>query len=374
MAHDIGKHSIAILGTRGIPAQYGGFETFAQRLAIGLVERGFAVTVFCEANKPDAPSIFRGIRLEYVAAPAFGPLKTVLYDLECLWKARDRYDVVYMLGYGSAIFCLIPRLFGTEVWINPDGLEWARAKWNSLAKLYFRLMEWLCLRSCDRIIADAEAIKDNLVERHGPLPHCTVIPYGCDVIEESPASKTLEEWGAERDDYYLVVCRLEPENHVLEIMQAFKKSTSRHKLIIVGDNKSTTTYVEQLKAIKDPRINMIGTVYSEDKLTSLRYYCFAYIHGHSVGGTNPSLLEAMGCGNAVLAHDNAFNRETLSDQGFFFATSKQLTDLIEAIESDRIDLNRHQKALKSRARAQYHWYDIITQYTNLLNERPDILD
>jgi glycosyltransferase involved in cell wall biosynthesis len=361
---------LAILGTRGVPARYGGFETFAERLAVGLCERGFDVTVFCEAGGTFEPSAFQGVKLRYVSAPSLGPLQTILYDLKCLWAARRGYDVVYMLGYGAAPFCVIPRLWGTEVWINPDGLEWARAKWGFVAKNYFHLMEWTSLHVANRIIADAEAIESSLTRRHGKLQACTVIPYGCEVIDTPPPVEPLSEWDLVPDSYYLVVCRLEPENHVLEILQAFQRAHSNKQLIVLGNHFTRTSYVAQLGAVQDPRIRMIGTVYDPAKLTSLRYYSFAYMHGHSVGGTNPSLLEAMGCGNLIFAHDNPFNRETLGSCGYFFANDVDLTEAINLAEREPAELARLREAAISRARTNYRWPDIVSSYAALLEQLP----
>jgi glycosyltransferase involved in cell wall biosynthesis len=271
-----------------------------------------------------------------------------------------------MLGYGAAPFCVIPRLWNTEVWINPDGLEWARAKWGGLAKTYFRLMEWSSIYAANRIIADAEAIQTSLSSRHGRISACTVIPYGCDVIEEPPAPELLSEWSIEADGYYLVVCRLEPENHVLEILRAFQQSRSNRKLVVVGNHLAGTGYAARLRSVEDPRIQMIGTVYDQAMLTSLRYYSFAYVHGHSVGGTNPSLLEAMGCGNLIFAHDNSFNRETLGPCGLYFANDLELTRVIDRAEQREPELDRLREASKSRARANYRWQDIISRYVALL--------
>jgi len=359
---------LAILGTRGIPARYGGFETFAERLAIGLFGRGFDVTVFCESGESPAPDVFHGVKLRYVSAPALGPLQTILYDLRCLWAARRGYDVVYMLGYGAAPFCLIPRLWNTAVWINPDGLEWARAKWGFFAKCYFRLMEWASLHAANRIIADAEAIAMSLASRHGKLPTCTVIPYGCDVIETPPPAELLSEWSLVPESYYLVVCRLEPENHVLEILQAFQRSSSNRQLIVVGNHFIETGYVAQICAVQDPRIRLIGTVYDQAKLTCLRYHSFAYMHGHSVGGTNPSLLEAMGCGNLIFAHDNPFNRETLGPCGYYFANAPELTQAIDRAEQEHTELMRLREASRSRTRENYSWLHIISKYASLLEK------
>jgi glycosyltransferase involved in cell wall biosynthesis len=357
---------IAILGTRGIPASYGGFETFAEKLAMGLSVRGFDVTVFCESGESSALDVFQGVKLRYVSAPSFGPLRTIFYDLQCLWKSRSGYDVVYMLGYGAAPFCLIPRLWGSIVWINPDGLEWMRAKWGFAAKTYFRLMEWTSLHVANRIIADAEAIATSLADRHGRLPACTVIPYGCEVIDVPPQSETLSEWGLAPSSYYLVVCRLEPENHVMEILQAFQQSRSTKQLIVVGNHLADGPYVAKLYTIQDPRVRMIGTVYDQAKLTCLRYYCFAYMHGHSVGGTNPSLLEAMGCGNFIFAHDNSFNRETLGPFGRYFSDSEGLASAIDLAESEGDELERLKEGCRMRARTNYQWPNIISRYVALL--------
>lgn len=361
---------LAILGTRGIPARYGGFETFAEKLAIGMTQLGHEATVYCEAGDAFAPPEFCGVQLRYMPAPMLGRLQTVLYDLRCLWSARKGFDVVYMLGYGAAPFCLIPRLWGTEVWINPDGLEWARAKWGAVAKSYFRLMEWTSLRVADRIIADAAAIADSLALRHGPIGSCSVIPYGCEIVEKLPKIDPLAEWALVPESYYLVVCRLEPENHVLDILQAFQQSQSSRELIVVGNTQALTDYAERLRAIRDPRIRMIGTVYDQEKLTCLRAHAFAYMHGHSVGGTNPSLLEAMGCGNLIFAHDNPFNRETLGGCGAFFANAGELTQAIDRMDQDA-DVEDLRAAAKARARSRYRWPDIIARYAALL-ERAEV--
>jgi glycosyltransferase involved in cell wall biosynthesis len=360
---------IAILGTRGIPARYGGFETFAEELAVGLCELGFDVTVFCESLGSTEPKIFQGVKLRYVSAPSVGSFQTILYDLSCLWEARRGYDIVYMLGYGAAPFCLIPRLWNTEVWINPDGLEWARAKWGFVARNYFRLMEWLSIHAANRIIADAEAIATSLASRHGKLSTCTVIPYGCDVIDTPPPAEPLSHWNLVQEGYYLVVCRLEPENHVLEILQAFRQSRSKKQLIVVGNHLAQTPYIARLGTVQDSRIQMIGTVYDKAKLTCLRCYSFAYIHGHSVGGTNPSLLEAMGCGNFILAHDNSFNRETLGSCGFYFANARELTRSIDRAEEET-DLARLKEMARSRASATYRWPNIVSRYVTLLEQTP----
>jgi glycosyltransferase involved in cell wall biosynthesis len=358
---------IAILGTRGIPARYGGFETFAEKLAVGLCARGFEVTVFCESGQTPGPDTLDGVKLKYKSSPPLGPLQTILFDLKCLWAARKGYDVVYMLGYGAAPFCLLPRLWGSVVWINPDGLEWARAKWGFVARTYFRLMEWSSTRVANRLIADSGAIADSLLSRHGKLRACTVIAYGCDVVHAVSPIELLSEWNLTPNGYYLVVCRLEPENHVLEILRGFQRSGSNKVLIVVGNHLAGTNYVEQLRGIVDRRIRLIGTVYDQAKLTCLRYHSFAYLHGHGVGGTNPSLLEAMGCANLIVAHDNPFNRETLATSAFFFEGIEDLKETIERIERNDFVVSEMRSKARQRAAENYSWPAIIEQYANLIH-------
>ena len=360
---------LAILGTRGIPARYGGFETFAEEISVRLAERGVDVTVYCAAGVGDKHSFYKGVGLVYLPSPNIGSLTTVMFDLFCLWHARKGYDIVYMLGYGTSMFCFIPRLWGTKVWINIDGVEWARAKWSGPAKAYFKIMETLAMWIPDRLIADAEGIRQFLHGRHKHMPACNVIPYGAPVIENLQSMDMLTEWNLQPYKYYLVVCRLEPENHLVEIVEGFTASKSTFPLIVVGDHQINTAYVHRLKNVSDRRIQFIGTVYDRNKLQSLRYYCKAYFHGHSVGGTNPSLLEALGCGNIVIAHDNLFNREVAGDLEMYFRGADEIPSLVAVVENmnegQRSDLST--KA-RERINSRYNW-DIVTgMYQKILKD------
>ena len=330
---------------------------------------GHQVTVYGEGGASSPQAEHRGVQLRRIAAPKLGPLATILYDSFCLWDARRGFDVVYMLGYGAAPACMLPRLWGTTVWINPDGIEWARAKWNRLAKIYFRMMEWASMRVADRVIADSRAIAASLAARHGKRSRCAVIPYGCEIVDAPPPLSALAEWGLSAGDYYLIVCRLEPENHVLEMLRAFQQSRSARKLVVVGNHRARGAYARQLCAVGDPRIRMIGTVYDAERLTALRYHAFAYMHGHSVGGTNPSLLEAMGCGNVVFAHRNPFNQETLAGTGIFFDGVDDLARAIDEAESNEHLLHTRRAAIKLRARTYYQWFDVVAGYAALLEQK-----
>jgi glycosyltransferase involved in cell wall biosynthesis len=361
---------VAILGTRGIPARYGGFETFAEELGVRLVERGIEVTVFCEKVIGGSQAAkYRGIDLEYVQAHRLGPFTTIIFDLTILWRARKRFDVVYMLGYGASLFCFIPRMHGAEVWINMDGVEWLRSKWSWPARAYLRAMETIAMWTPDRIIADAVAIQSHLRSRHRHLPECTVIPYGAEVVTSAPSEELLAEWKVKPGEYFTVVCRLEPENHVLEILEGYAASSSHYALLVLGDYKLNTLYVRQLQSITDPRVRLIGTVYDKARLSALRFHARGYFHGHSVGGTNPSLLEAMATGNAVIAHDNVFNREVAADAAVYFRESKDIPAILEILEADTGRLQRMRAIARQRVESIYNWQAVTDRYETLLGSQ-----
>ena len=367
--------SIAILGTRGIPAQYGGFETFADEVSTRLAARGLSVAVFCEDDDPDAPrpETYRGVDLVYVPVPQLGPLSTIVHDLRCLWRARSAYDVVYMLGYGAALFCWLPRLFGTEVWINMDGIEWRRTKYGRLGRLWLRMMEAAAVRTPTRIVADADAVEASLRGRHRRLPPCSVIPYGAPRRDEHPAEASVRALGLTPGRYHLVVCRFEPENHVREIIEGYTVSRSQRPLVVLGTARSETPYVSDLRrlAAADERVLLLPPIYDAERLTALRYHACTYLHGHSVGGTNPSLVEALGCGNAVIAHDNAFNREVAGPGALYFESADDVPNLVERLEADeqlRAQLGRD---ARQQQRQRYTWDAVVAAYLDLLGVQED---
>lgn len=358
-------YRIAILGTRGIPARYGGFETFAEELAVRLVQRGHEVTVYCEKGAScSADANYKGVRLEYISAPPLGPLDVVWFDICCMAKATRHYDLLYLLGYGAGSFTWMPRLLGKPVWINMDGLEWKRSKWPWYARLYLRLNEWCAAKFASLMIADAEGIKRYLKESYGESSAVAMIPYGAELISVPPDPSYLTQMGVSPGSYYLVVCRLEPENHVREIIEGFNLAATRRELIVVGDIDTDTPYVRDLKRSAGSKVRFIGTCYEKPMLKALRYYAFAYFHGHSVGGTNPSLLEAMGCANVVIAHDNPFNREVAAECARYFASPVEITEIINSLESGT-DLGKMHAVAQERIRTIYSWERITDLYEEL---------
>lgn len=359
---------IAILGTRGIPARYGGFETFAEQLSVRLVQLGCEVTVYAETDCPDQTAhMWQGVWVQPIRVPHWGTASAIGYDVLCLWDARSRFDLIYMLGYGAAFACALPRLYGVPVWINVDGLEWARSKWHWLARRYLRTMEWVASWAATRVIADAEAIAQRFLQLYPRGAPCSYVAYGAPLVGEgrSPAREAVES-----EAYFLVVARLEPENHVLEILrgyQLYRQQGGRLALRIVGDHTRSTIYCQTLLACLGDGMYFLGAIHDQARLQALRVGALAYLHGHSVGGTNPSLLEAMGCGSVVVAHDNPFNREVLGGNADYFEGPEDvavalnvLSHLPEAALQERRDGARRTIA------ERYTWEQITLDYQRLL--------
>jgi len=365
---------LAILGTRGIPARYGGFETFAEQLAIDLTKRGIGVTVFCPArfNKPD--TIHLGITLKYIKSANLGSFSETVWDVRCLWMARREFDLVYMLGVGAGFAAWIPRMYGVTVWVNPDGLEWKRKKWTWLQRAYLAAAETMSVLFSTRIIADADAIAEYLRKRYSGLKKVSTIAYGADIPVRTPRKELLKEWSLNPRSYYLVVCRLEPENHILEIVEGFEKSKSSRRLVILGDTERHNSYVQSILRHKGDRIRFLGTVYDREELNALRFHACAYFHGHSVGGTNPSLLEAMACSSLVIAHDNPFNREVLGDCGLYWSTRDEIASIVNAVDELNVNADSRRKMAVEIIRTRYTWEQTTNAYVAALNDVGQIRD
>jgi glycosyltransferase involved in cell wall biosynthesis len=358
---------LAILGTRGIPALYGGFETFAEQLATRLADHRVDVTVFCPSSSPKISETYRSVTLRFEPFPDLGKYSEMVWDGRCFCAARRGYDVVYMLGLGGAYAAWVPRLFGAEVWINTDGVEWKRTKFNWPQRTYLALAEALSVLFATRVIADSSAIAAYLRQRYPGLRRVSTIAYGADIPSRMPSEALIREWGLASNGYYIVVCRLEPENHVLEIIEGFEESNSPLPLVILGNIENPNAYVRRLLAHGGDRIRFLGTVYDKEKLAALRFFACAYVHGHSVGGTNPSLLEAMACSNLVIAHDNPFNREVIGTSGLFFKTRADLAAHVDAVNGAQVDGQLLGKQARDIIRSRYEWDQIADSYLELLD-------
>ena len=366
-----GALRVAILGARGIPASYGGFETFAEQLATRLVARGHAVTVYAETSEPAPDSDYQGVRVRYRRRPRWGAASVLAYDCACLWDARKGYDLVYMLGYGAAWACWWPRVFGVPVWINVDGLEWARSKWGRGARLYLRAMEWMATRAATRLIADADAIAQRFRKTYPRGAPSSFIAYGAELVQDGDVDASVPAaWGLQPHQYMLVVARPEPENHVLEIIQGYALHGGPWPLVVVGDVSGGSAYQQRLKQLASDRVRFLGGIYDARQLASLRVHAACYLHGHSVGGTNPSLLEALACGNWVIAHDNPFNREVARDAADYFQTPEQLALCMDRV----VRVTSHDRLARSvRGRAIvdsfYSWEAVAEAYEELIRSQ-----
>jgi glycosyltransferase involved in cell wall biosynthesis len=228
-------------------------------------------------------------------------------------------------------------------------------------------MESVAVHAADLVIADAEAMKRVLLRRHPNMSPCEVISYGAPVVDEDPGTSVLARWTLTARSYYLLVARLVPENHVLEIVEGYLKSRSTTRLIVVGD-RSANPYVKRLLENASDRVLFVGSVYDSTELRSLRYHARAYFHGHSVGGTNPSLLEALGCGNVVIAHDNVFNREVCGETGLYFTSPLDIPHLVERVDGyDKMTRIENSKRARAIISDRYTWDRVADRYCTLLN-------
>lgn len=360
---------IAFLGARGVPARYGGFETFVEEIGARLVQRDIDVTVFCEGTRKEAGlDEHRGMQLDYVRPWAPGPARTIQVDVQGLVRATRGFDIVYLLGYGAAFAAWLPRMTGSKVWINPDGLEWQRSKWGAPARAWLSLMERVACRSASRIVFDNGALRDVIGERVGAkMLEASVLAYGAKTVDERLDDAAVRRLGLVPGEYDLLLCRFEPENHVGEILSAHAAAKSGRPLVAVANHEIGTPYVKATMASATGDVRFLGSIYDPEILGPLRQHAALYLHGHSVGGTNPSLLEAMGAGNVVLAHDNPFNREVLGSQDVYWRDIAELVERIQNWSSEPEGARREASdANRERIRTNYSWDRIADDYAALI--------
>ncbi|MFD1825869.1 MULTISPECIES: DUF1972 domain-containing protein [Mumia] len=360
---------VALIGTRGVPARYGGFETAVEEIGRRLVASGHDVTVYCRpVDGEPRPASHLGMRLVHLPAVRRKTLETLSHTALSVAHAvtrRRRFDAAIVFNAANAPFVPGLRLRRIPVAVHVDGLEWRRAKWTGAGRRYYRTAESASVRWADALIADAVGIADYYEEEFGVAT--TFVPYGAPILD-SPAPDKLAALDVEPGRYHLVVARFEPENHVREIVAGYRASRAEHPLVVVGSAPYADAYtaeIEQLAA-GDPRIRLVGGVWDQDQLDQLYAHATTYLHGHSVGGTNPSLLRAMGAGAPVIAYDVVFNREVLGDSAPRFATPDDLARLVEKAEGDPEGTREAGRLLQERAAQRYRWDDVADAYADLL--------
>lgn len=356
---------IAILGTRGVPASYGGFETFAEQLSTRLAARGHEVTVYCRSHYVSPRQLeYRGVRLKVLPTIRHKYFDTIVHTfLSSLHATGARYDAALICNAANAPFIPIIRAAGIPVAINVDGLEHKRKKWNWMARRYYLLAERLAITLPDKTITDARVIQEYYLARYNR--QTTMIAYGADV-ERSPDRAAVKQWGVEPNRYVLYVSRLEPENNAQMVIEAFKKVRTSHKLVIVGDAPYAHEYIEELRASarRDRRIVFTSFVFG-DAYRALQQNAYCYVHATEVGGTHPALLEAMGYGNCVLTLGTPENIEAVGEAGIPYTDAKDLALKLQKVLRDGSLVNAYRQRAQSRVREHYDWERVVDRYENL---------
>lgn len=356
---------IAIMGIRGIPANYGGFETFAEEMAPRLVSLGHEVTVFGRSNNVGYPHpSYKGVRLRVLPTISHKYLDTVFHTLVCVVASFfTPYDVVLICNSANSLFSFIPRLTGKKVVVNVDGLEWKRKKWNWLGKAFYRLSEVLATVLPHAIVTDARSIQRYYLKRFGKAS--TFIPYG--VPEQGVlTTQALERFGLESRRYLLYVSRLEPENNAHLVVEAFERVRTDMRLVVVGDAPYSQEYIRRLRSTHDPRIIFTGYVFGQG-YRELQSHAYLYIQATEVGGTHPALLEGMGFGNCVVALDVPEHREVLADAGIFFTArpAEDLAGKLQYLVDHPEAVEQYRRMVVQRARACYSWDAVTRSYERL---------
>jgi glycosyltransferase involved in cell wall biosynthesis len=362
---------IAIIGTRGYPYVYSGYETFAKELSERLVALNHHVVIYCHRSLfKERPQFHKGIQLVYIPCLETKTMSQLSHSLLSMihvcWSRGA--DIILVVNSANGPFGIIPKLFNIPTAINVDGLEWMRPKWAGLGSKYFKWSSWLSTKWYDYVITDAEEMRKVYLKEFSK--DSIVIAYGANIVESNNSDR-LTRFDVDPKKYFLVVGRLIPDNNFDLIVRAFEKVQTDYKLIIVGDIPYQDAYAEKVRSTEDSRIIFPGYVTDQDELTALYANCYAYIHGHEFGGTNPTLLKALASGCCIAALDTVFSREVLSngEYGLFFNKNtvdlKELFDFILA-NVDQCDVYRRKS--RTRIRERYTWERIVQQYTELFQQ------
>ena len=375
---------VFIIGSKGIPAQYGGFETFVENLTLNRKNKNIKYHVACMA-KNNKEFQYNDARCFNINVPSIGPAKAVYYDVLALRKSikyikenKINNAIIYVLACRIGPFIghykKIMKKLGIRLYVNPDGHEWLRAKWNKVIKKYWKLSEKLMVKHADLLICDSVNIEKYIKNDYKKYnPKTTFIAYGAD-LEKSQLmdnDKELLEWYKEKEiktnEYYLIVGRFVPENNYETMITEFMKSNTKKNLVIIT-NVEKNKFYEELKIKtnfdKDARIKFVGTVYNKELLKKIRENAYAYLHGHEVGGTNPSLIEALATTDLNLLYDVGFNREVAEDGALYWNKKDgNLCDLINKLEYISVEeIKDMGKKAKNRIAREYSWKEIIEKY------------
>ncbi|MBU1372232.1 MAG: DUF1972 domain-containing protein [Bacteroidetes bacterium] len=361
---------LAIIGSRGYPYVYGGYETFVKELSERLIHQKIEVTVYCQSNLfIHQPKQVNGINLLYIPTVKFKSLNQLIHSfLSMLHVSLSNVDVVLVVNLAAGPLGWLPRLFGKKTMMNTDGLEWERPKWKGLGSKYFYFGAWCATKFYDVLISDAEAMRQVYLQKFNA--ESEVIAYGAPQFEERN-SVALEKFNLKPYAYYLIVGRLIPDNNADFIIKEFLESNSPKKLVVIGDVPYQDDYANHLKGLASDKLIFTGYVKNQDDLLSLYQHCFVYLHGHEFGGTNPAMLKAMANKCAILALNTRFNQEMLNNGefGLFFdKNEKSLKTKMNEIEQSPALVESLRKKVNNGLGEKYNWEFVSKQYINLMNK------
>ena len=358
---------IAILGTRGIPNNYGGFEQFAECVSVSLVKRGHQVTVYNPHFHYYQSDTYNGVMIRKIYSPekSIGASANFIYDYLCLKDAlKLDFDIILECGYHSNApsYFLMGQRKSPILITNMDGLEWKRSKWNRTTRWLIKRLEKLAVKKSHYLVSDNIGIQQYY--KHELWVDSCCIAYlatPVDVFDE----QCIKAYGITPNHYFMLIARLEPENNIEPVLDGYLMSGSKLPFLVIGNND--TPYGRYLKnKYANENINFVGGLYQKEILDSLRYYAKAYFHGHSVGGTNPSLLEAMASKALIVAHDNVFNRAVLKGNALFFSTDRDVVNVINQI--DEFEVRNFKENNYLLIKNEYSWEKIASMYESLFED------
>ncbi|HEX8269283.1 MAG TPA: DUF1972 domain-containing protein [Flavobacterium sp.] len=354
---------IAILGTRGIPNHYGGFEQFAEYFSLYLVEKGHEVYVYNSHNHPYQEKTYRGVNILHKNDPEhkIGTSGQFIYDLNCIIDSRTRgFDIILQLGYTSnSIWCfLLPK--NSCIITNMDGMEWKRTKYSGLTRKMLKVAEGLAVQSSNVLISDSLGIQNFLKEKYNK--DSTFIAYGANPFE-SPNETILSKFDVHKEQYNMLIARFEPENNIDMVLEGVAMCKDETPILVIGNHDTKYGAFLKNKYKNYSNIRFVGAIYNMESLNNLRYFSNLYFHGHSVGGTNPSLLEAMASSALIVAHDNIFNKAILKSNGIYFSGADDVKNILQTVKKiNNLQLVRNNY---NAILTDYNWNKINGEYLQL---------
>jgi glycosyltransferase involved in cell wall biosynthesis len=354
---------LAIIGTRGYPSTYGGYETFIKELSEILVAKNISVRVYCHKSLfKHQPRTRNGIELVYIPSIESKSLSQPVHSfLSMIHACFSKCNVIFVVNAGNGIWGFIPKLFGKKTAINVDGMEWERPKWKGFGAKFFYFSAWLATKWYDRIITDAAEMQKRYKQIFNV--DSEMIAYG-GKISYSVNPGLINQWILQPQEYYLIIGRLIPDNNADLLIRGFLRSGSSKKLVIVGDVSYKDAYADSIKSIVNPSVIFTGHINNNEQLAELYHNCFAYLHGHQFGGTNPTMITALANGCAILALDTPFSAEMLSNGNFgvLFANEASLAEKINFLENQQTFTAQLRSNARKAINEKYNWEAIADQY------------